>query len=177
MTPQAATRRGRRAGFRQVEGPPQGRGGRPGRRAGALRPAVRPRPAQVDETPSRVSGLRGRVVPRSDAISGTPGGAPYRAALRHRGRPLLAVSVASRAATGCKPPTAGSGRRAARSRRAGRAAAGAAAKVTTCSGPSSLTVTPILAAASRQAAPTSPHCASRCGNLPWSGNYRQGFPA
>ena len=56
-----------------------------------------------------MSGLRRRrrAVPGGDAISGrSPGGAPHRAALRHRGRPLLAVSASrSRAATGCKPPT------------------------------------------------------------------------
>ena len=66
--------------------------------------------------PGGVSGLRrrGRRDPRGVAVSGRAArGAPGRAALRHRGRPLLAVSAA-----GAGPPRAADLRRAGRGGRA-----------------------------------------------------------
>ena len=98
----------RRAGRRQAapfaKKRPQGRGGRPGRRPGARygRQGRRPCPARVDETiaaPAPTScpdcGGGGRSDRRGVAVSGRPSsGAPSGAPLRHRGRPLLAVSAA-----------------------------------------------------------------------------------
>ena len=130
----------RRAGRRQAapfaKKRPQGRGGRPGRRPGcALWPAGAPpvsgpgrrdhRGAGADE----LSGLRrrGRSDRRGVAVSGRPSsGAPSGAPLRHRGRPLLAVSAAY---PGPARPAdlrrVGGGPRTARSRR-GRAGRGVA---------------------------------------------------
>ena len=130
----------RRAGRRQAapfaKDRPQGRGGHPGTagRCGVWPPRLPPAPGAGRRDPrgagpGGVSGLRrrGRSDPRGVAVSGRAArGAPGGAALRHRGRPLLAVSAAS-----AGPPRAadfqraGRGGRAARSRgrRAGRRAA------------------------------------------------------
>ena len=98
----------RRAGRRQAapfaKDRPQGRGGRPGRRPGARygRQGRLPCPARVDETLAAPASAtcpelrrRGRSDRRGVAVSGRPSpGAPAGAPLRHRGRPLLAVSAA-----------------------------------------------------------------------------------
>ena len=121
----AARRAGRRQAAPFAKDRPQGRGGRPrpARQVRTVRPAgdAARRPPQVDETHAERRWLRAcpdcggavEAVPGGDAISGrSPGGAPHRAALRHRGRPLLAVS-ASRPG----PPPAANLRRAGSGRR------------------------------------------------------------
>ena len=110
----------RRAGRRQAapfaKDRPQGRGGRPGRRPGARygrqgrRPCPGARRRGLGGTGAdHLSGLRrrGRSDRRGGTVSGRPSpGAPAGAPLRHRGRPLLAVSAAGpRAATRCRHPT------------------------------------------------------------------------
>ena len=122
----------RRAGRRQAapfaKKRPQGRGGRPGRRPGARygRQGRRPSPAHVDEAlaapaPTRCPDCGGAVEVTGAAAQyqeDLPPGAPAGAPLRHRGRPLLAVSAA-----GPGPPRpadlrrVGGGPRTARSRR------------------------------------------------------------
>ncbi len=100
---EAARRAGRRQAAPFAKDRPQGRGGRPGRRAGAEygRQGRRRPPTQADEThvaPAPTScpvRRRGRAGPCGVAVSGRPArGASPRAALRHRGGPLLAVSAA-----------------------------------------------------------------------------------
>ena len=101
---EAARRAGRRQAAPFAKDRPQGRGGRPGRRAGAEygRQGRRREPTQADEThvaaaPTSCPDCGGAVALDRVAsqVPGRPaGGASPRAALRHRGGPLLAVPAA-----------------------------------------------------------------------------------